>query len=297
MKTKYLLIIATVLIVSIFACITINATLSKATDIEEPKQETSENNDESAPRDYTSYGTIFFDNSFADKEITIKHHDGTTDNLVYKYSTTFNGTDILKNIYADSSDNEYFIDAKGNLIGFFRNPSYYSILPMTTGEPIPEDKWINEDQAIKTAQEHIFNFYGDICEKLILTDKKITDDAVYEYEFIIPAGKDGSITAVKCLVDVLFDGRIVSSAVHGFSAYLEANEDILNSVSYEVLLEYVTELAKSAYADTFEGIEIIGVELQLIENSHVIRITSTVDFKTELGTVGGASETFYYPIS
>ena len=104
MTKKFIIITAIILLMSVVGCVAAYATIYEK-DIENVavEPEVIPEDEKDIPKDYTSYGSIFFENKFAEKELTLKLYDGTTKDVTYEHSTTFNGTDILKNIYIDKS--------------------------------------------------------------------------------------------------------------------------------------------------------------------------------------------------
>ena len=280
MKTKTLITLLIVLVMSMTLCITTYASISAG--------------DNSGAIEETSTEKTVNGNP---KEFTFTPASGEKIPLTLKES--FNTADFQRDVYYDSEKNEYYVDLTCDVVGYGKQNAYKDVPDIDEDDHEYFTCAIKEDEAIKIAEEHCKLFYGDAFDNFKFHYCE-NDEIEYTIEYFITFGEDNFLLGATCRVYVLYDGTVITSSMINQKEIADFDPALLDGITIEKIEEIAEEKAKAAYMDDFISSEIRNVKIIKTDGKYSLQIATAVSFLFDVdGTkVNGSNlEAYYYGLS
>lgn len=281
MTKKFIIITAIILLMSVVGCVAAYATIYEK-DIENVAVEP-----EVIPEDDTFNVPEEFEYVLSNgKKLNLK--------LYNEEDTLYDGK---RYVYLDQSNKEYWFDKDGDLTAVTYDLSWADRIYDYEMNPLKENEWIDVKSADEIARKHTTDVYGNALEGYELFSSNRDYHCLYFLVYRKMVGEDKSITGSYAYIYVLHNGKVLQSSIHHEKVLNRIDIDAVNKLTSKDITEIATKQAKAIYADDYIGITIDETVVIPNGDRNMLMICCVVDIKTELGDIGGASETFYYPIS
>lgn len=285
MKSKGLIIISFLCVISIIGCIVVNG--------ETNPNVTPQNHE--IPQTTTVVKKI--PNTNLAEKFTWTLNNGEKVDLTYSHVES--GIFIDRYKFVDKDNNKFSFDNEGDIVSFLADDSWMFEVDLYdfVKNPLDDSEWISESKAESIAQMHGKTFYGDVFDTYKLINIEKTGGYCYSLSFKNLMGKDDCITASYAYVDIKYDGDILMSAIHQHKVAASVDEEKLAEIDMNLINAVVEANAIAIYRENFRGFEAQGVTLILDGENFALEISTHIDFyDSDLDMIGGTLENFYYSI-
>jgi len=279
MKSKGLIIISFLCVISILGCIVATA----ATNI-----------------DTTNNAPV----PVVDNSTTLTHtlFDGTKIELTYNnnYDTIWE----TRSEYVDSKNNKFQFDKDGDLVGVSFDDSWLDemaingeLYELEISNPLKDSDWLDENTVKNIAKMHTSTMYGDAFEGFELSKIEKKYGYMYDLTFKLMGGKDHCITKAYGYVRMFYDGTLLGSSIHQHKVAESVDENKLADIDMNLINAVAEANAMAIYRENFRGLEVKEVLLIRDGENFALKISTHIDFyDSDLDTIGGTLENFYYSI-
>ena len=190
--------------------------------------------------------------------------------LTYK-ETTERTLNEEEQIYLDDRDNEYYFNAKGDLLGSMLDIGRYTEFTGESKENA-ESVGITEEEAVAVANKTIKEYFGEAAERVGLSDVvRDVNDGSYYVIFNQYLGNGGFIRGLYCYANILPDGSVFSCGMPNRTEIENFDASLLDDFSEQEMREELGRKTTEKYADSLKSFDIGEFALMKLDGKYYVR--------------------------
>ena len=189
--------------------------------------------------------------------------------LTYK-ETTERTLNEEEQIYLDNRDNEYYFNAKGDLLGSMLDIGRYTEFTGESKENA-ESAGITEEEAVAVANKTVKEYFGEAADLVELSSVSLDDsDDTYDVVYKQHLGNGGFIRGLYCYVNILPDGTVFICKMSNRTEIENFDASLLDDFSEQEMREELGRKTTEKYADSLKSFDIGEFALMKLDGKYYL---------------------------
>ncbi len=219
--------------------------------------------------------------------------------LTYKETTEMSSNEE-EQIYLDDRDNEYYFNAKGDLLGSMLDIGRYTEFTGESKENA-ESAGITEEEAVAVANKTVKEYFGEAADLVELSSVSLDDsDGTYDVVYKQHLGNGGFIRGLYCYVNILPDGTVFICKMSNRTEIENFDASLLDDFSEQEMREELgrkTTERYEKYKDSLKSFDIGEFALMELDGKYYVRCSVMSELESSNGdSYCDGGQTYYWEV-